>query len=533
MSIGPINGEENKIGSLVNDENKNSLDEGKYKYVYHDTLYFINAIVHDYKFYDDILRLIKSGPTEVEYKKKKVLKLIDEQWVSAIEDSLIALDNIVRRPSRTLQEIEQVLPIELSRNITERSIRHLAQHTNYISKIEGDMITPSKILNIYRDETLETYENKFVNTLVYRLYTFVNKRYTQLIENGNNEDVTKLEFTSEFTSGNLKGKFHFGIELTEDTSKIDENSPKIGGSDSPTDDVPADLWARVVRLNEIVTEYMSSPFVQALGRAYIRPPVMRTNAITKNKDLRQCLMLWEFIESYEKIGYEIRIQELAKKPNDTYIDELYSMLALQYVIFKYNIKNELEKDEKLSETETEEPLKPKFITEFDEYDVDEYNVYDTYYKKVMPVSMANNRRKLTQGELRIREAIDVALAAAPEVKRIKEEKEAERRRLAEIEAMRRAEEERIRREEEERRQAEEAARRAREEQIRKALEEEEQKRREEEERRLAELKAIEEERKRKHKERIQRRYARKNYSDKPKSSGKEKRRTKMHKKKKK
>ncbi|MEG2045162.1 MAG: hypothetical protein RR088_04150, partial [Clostridia bacterium] len=45
--------------------------------------------------------------------------------------------------------------------------------------------------------------------------------------------------------------------------------------------------ARVLKLEKIVSEYQGSDFVKNVGKfGFIRPPVMRTNAIMKDKDLR-------------------------------------------------------------------------------------------------------------------------------------------------------------------------------------------------------------------------------------------------------
>ena len=157
-----------------------NIDKKKYLDVYDDTLFFLDAIVHEYDFYDDLMRLIKDGVNEISLSKKALKKNIDEEWVKVVEDNIYALDAVIRTPAKFIESQEEVKPIELSKNINERSIRHLAQHTNYISKVEGDKITPSKILNVWNDETMMTYENKFVNTLVQRLFFFVNRRYDKI-----------------------------------------------------------------------------------------------------------------------------------------------------------------------------------------------------------------------------------------------------------------------------------------------------------------------------------------------------------------
>jgi hypothetical protein len=46
-----------------------------------------------------------------------------------------------------------------------------------------------------------------------------------------------------------------------------------------------------------------------LGNNFVRPPIMRTNAIMKNVDLKACLGLWQYVLGYENIGYEINIED--------------------------------------------------------------------------------------------------------------------------------------------------------------------------------------------------------------------------------
>ena len=140
---------------------------------------------------------------------------------------------------------------------------------------------------------------------------------------------TKLGFTSGFARGELRGRCRFELEISEPPGN------KIGaGSFS------SGLWSRVERLYHIARAYTDSDFAKQMGKSYIRPPVMRTNAILKNKHLRQCLALWEFIESYDKTGYEMLVQETAESPSEELINEIYANLALQYMIFRQTVENQ-------------------------------------------------------------------------------------------------------------------------------------------------------------------------------------------------
>lgn len=469
-----------------------------FKEVFDDTMFFITELVSSYDFYPEIINMIAEGAAKVSLRKRYLLKAIDEQWVAAIEDCLMAIDSLIRNPFRFIEETDKVLPIEMSKNITSRSIRHLAQHSDYINKVEGDMIIPSKILNVYRDETIFTYENKFINTLIHKLYLFVNKRYITAKKYGRDEKVTSLNFTSDFVNGGIKGKFSFGIELSEQP----EENAKLKNSVYTTD-----IWKRVEHLNEVVTAYMTSEFCKTMGQNFIRPPVMHTNAMTKNRYLRQCLALYQFIEGYENVGYNMVVEETAEDLDEAYVKELYSMLAIQYLIFRSKIGEITDEERSLSEYKTDTPLQPKFDTEIKEISSDEYNINDSRYQKLVSVTKAAEKKKLSASELEIRTAIEASLGAEETLKEIDRAIAETKRRQEEEAARLKAEEEAKRKAEEEeaRLQAEEEARRKVEEEIRLKAEEEARKLAEEEAKRKAEEEArlrAEEEARRKAEEEI-------------------------------
>lgn len=244
------------------------------------------------------LAALADGSRRLAMSRRYLLRALDETWIRAVEEALPALDAVIRHPQRQLREKEKVLPIEFSRNITSRSVRHLTQHTNLIAKVEGDVITPSKILNVYSDETAKTYENKFVNTLLRRLCTFVERRCDTVLERGLDAAVTTLEFGDEFQVGDARGRVHLTLEYEEKPGD---------GLAMRTDARYTDLWQRAQYIRSVTAAYLRSDFAQAVGQSYVRPPVIRTNAILKNKDLRQCLALWEFLDGYEGAGYTLLI----------------------------------------------------------------------------------------------------------------------------------------------------------------------------------------------------------------------------------
>lgn len=387
-----------------------SADVNLFEDVYKDTLYFVDGMVDQYDFYPEIIDSLGSGNAKMELKKRYMIKAIDEEWVSKIEDCIPALDEVIRTPSRFIEETEKVLPIELSRNISRRSIQHLSQHTDYISKVEDDnTIIPSKILNVFRDETNKTYENKFINTLINRLFLFVERRYETALKEGKDEKNTSLDYTQNFTHGEAQGKIHFRIELAEDPRD---------GEEMKNYTYTTDLWHRVVRLHHICRAYINSSFVKSMENQFIRPPVIRTNPILKNKNLRQCLELWEFIESYENIGYDMLVHESLETLDAEYIKEIYSMSALQYLIFRYNIKNEFEADKTLAESQSHPVLSPEIKEELTPAESSEF---DKIYEKTIRVAQTNvgGKQKRSCRDKAMLRAVDVALISDEMIRKLK------------------------------------------------------------------------------------------------------------------
>lgn len=377
-------------------------EQDPFRQVYGDITFFVDSMVSEYALVPEVLRMMQQGKATVELKKRYLLKAINEDWVNVVEDSLIALDTCIRNPTRYIEEIEEIVPIELSRTLSPRSIQHLATHTNLISKIEGDNITPSKILNVHREETLMTYENKFVNTLINRLYIFVNHRYEIAKRQGEDEQTTSLDFSESFTHGKVNGKMHFRMEITEDPSDTGDKASRNYFTSS-------NLFRRVEKLNGVVSTYLHSSFCQEMGNNFIRPPVMRTNAILKNKDLHQLLDLWMFIESYEGAGYSMLIQEDLKEVDKAYVKELYSTLALQYLIFRYNINSTFGSDPTLASRITEDELRPQIVDSLDELTEQEFAV--SYPSKKIPIPSKTRYGLLSPDDRMMLEAIDIALDA--------------------------------------------------------------------------------------------------------------------------
>lgn len=267
--------------------------------------------------------LISNAESTISMNRKLMAKTIDVSWVEAIENGLVHVDNVIRHPGRTIVDVEEIVPIALSKKVTVESVKHLAQHTDLIQSYDPktDRITPSNLLNVYKEESLATYENRFVNTLIDRLYIFIITRYEKLSQVSKDEEVFTLDFDTNVPVGDGSS---MQLKLSIDTTRSLETKNEQGLT----------IWQRVEKLKKTIEGYKGSELCQALGNSYVRPPIMRTNAIMKNVDLKACLSLWQYILSFDKSGYEINVEDMALKPDKDYVDDLRKLVACNLMLFQ-------------------------------------------------------------------------------------------------------------------------------------------------------------------------------------------------------
>ena len=389
----------------------------------------LRALTRECEEYKEAQMLVGSAETEASLRRKTVRRSIDTEWVERIEAALPSLDIIVRRPTVAIEDVEEVLPIELTRRVSEKSIKHLARHTNMIREVNGDEVTPSHLLNVFREETLLTYENRFINTLLHRLSAFITLRYRALAGGSGVEQCYQFEYKTEFEHPNEDE----GINRARVGLSIELTTPPPEGTVSEAElELCAryrETFARIEKMHLAILAFMSSPFAQALGRSFVRPPVIRTNAILKNQHFRNCLLLWEYIESCDKAGYSMSSDAYAEMPSNDYVSDLYSAVALEYAQFFHGIVGD-GAERKLLASKHLGDVYPDFSSDLTEEELEDYRVYDSEYRKTVPVSrLMNNKKKLSEDELRIREAIVVALRADEILTAEQAAAEAEARRL--------------------------------------------------------------------------------------------------------
>ncbi len=253
----------------------------------------IVSVLYGDEFFNQYKNRIENGFSDFKLVKKRLIQDISIDWISTIEDVLPNLDTIVRNPRKFIVQEEDIVDISLCKAISTESVKHLAQHTNMISKVDKDgTVTPSRILNITKEESFEIYENRFIYTLLLKLKDFVSMRYDKIKKASATQDVLQLNVDSKFSLPSKKVTYR-----TEYMAQL--SFDEVMRMDNET----LEKIERIAHIDKIITDFLASSFAKAMrNSAPVRPPITRTNVILKNPDFKKALTLWQFIETYQATG---------------------------------------------------------------------------------------------------------------------------------------------------------------------------------------------------------------------------------------
>lgn len=325
----------------------------------------IVSVLKDEAFYEQFKKRVDKGSASFKLAKKRLIQDISIDWIDTIESILPNLDTIVRNPRRFIVQEEDIVDVSLARSISTESIKFLAQHTNMISKVDektGD-VTPSKILNITKEESFEIYENRFIYTLLLKLKDFVTMRYDKIKKASATQDVLELDVESRFNLPSKKITYrteYFAQLSFDEVMRLDPDTlTKI---------------ERVAKIDRIITDFLSSSFAKSMrNSAPVRPPIMRTNVILKEPNFKKALVLWQFIETYQATGGFSTADEVDELPLDEDSNaRLREMVTLNTMLFE-SMYDECETDLDMEDKEFADFLRVgQMDFEKDEINRDEY-----------------------------------------------------------------------------------------------------------------------------------------------------------------
>lgn len=312
-------------------ENKQKINDDVTKYS--QKLDYALFNLNNEEFYKYFENAFLNGDRTLYQKNISEAKSFDDTWIKTVESYFPSLDKITREPKSILRYDEDIVAVERAKKTSAKSVRHLASHTENIRDIdENNYVTPKKVLIEIPEQEFAIYENRFIKTLINRLYLFVKNRYEIIKNNVESFQKDRLSGTANFDFNDTKVELSVDLTITKDLDdkKINEHN--------------YDLLARTEKLNYLITGLKNSQFMKLLKNApAVHPPIMKTNIIMKNPEFRNAYNLWIFLDKYSILGYDVTIREKDLEFDDGFIDDINHMFATNYAIILGNQLNRLEK----------------------------------------------------------------------------------------------------------------------------------------------------------------------------------------------
>ena len=271
---------------------------------------------------------------KVNIDKKKMQK--DSDWIKMMAFTIPYLDNIFHSPNRFIVNEEEIVKIEQAKKVSVETIKHLSKNTNFIQtvdKVTGD-VTPSKLLNVRKEETYNTYENRLIYTLVQNMKRFIKKKKENLGQYKN--DANKENDNRDNKS------FEYSATSTVEDEQIEVNlslNSKLNQDAQNKSNYITQIIEEIGEIEKKIQGLQSTEVYKTLEKQHVievREPIKKTNVILKNVNFQYAMKLWDYLrdnfddknlDSVEKKDY-MDNSELKKMVDETFLLHYLTMKTL-------------------------------------------------------------------------------------------------------------------------------------------------------------------------------------------------------------
>lgn len=249
-------------------------------------------------------------------------KVIDMEWVVAIEETLPYIQKAIDEQRRFIKQVDNVVRIELAKKIGPESVKHLSQHTNFIAKVEGDMVTPNKILTIEREESFVIYENRVLMTLIRKALHFVDDKYSKMkdVPNDSYNDISMVRH------------IHFNEKKVDfNLNYINESHETLADDLDVLDVTQLSDFDRIRKIRTTLNEFLNTQLMKEIAKEpEVRPPLTQTNLLKKNPNFKKAVELWDFLDSYKRKGFEVVTEDYDGKMTETVQQDVYFAMGFEH-----------------------------------------------------------------------------------------------------------------------------------------------------------------------------------------------------------
>lgn len=258
-------------------------------------------------------------------------KVIDMDWVIAIEETLPYIQKAIEEQRRFIKQAENVVRIKKAK----------------------------KILTVEREEGFAIYENRVLLTLIHKALMFVDDKYSKMkdVPNDSYNNITMnrhLELNQQ--------KLDFSVNyVNEDHESLAEDLD-IEDIESLSD------FDRIRRIRQGLNECLATPLMKEIAKEpQVKPPLTQTNLLKENPNFKKAVELWSFLDTYKKQGFELVGEEYNGKMTDENKEDVYLAMEFQHFMMSITtnpalrkmLQEKYEEENALAKEEADRPEKVK------------------------------------------------------------------------------------------------------------------------------------------------------------------------------
>ena len=256
---------------------------------------------------------------------------IDEDWIKIIEEGMEHVEKAIQEERQFIRKEGEVVPIEKVKRVSTDSVKHLAKHSNLITREPkpGEDVVPDELYMTGNLSDYAVYENRFLYMLLCYTRDFINVRLDKLLEFGKTSRVT-MKVGKQTRVGK---KF-----LKYQTSLFYEDK-----NDKTLDNRQSELIERIETMQRLTIALLMTPLMREVSKApMLSPPITRTNVLRMNVHFKAALEMYGKLSAYTQKGYTLHEEKSVTKPfQDACNVEITETILLQaYLAYKYGNKQE-------------------------------------------------------------------------------------------------------------------------------------------------------------------------------------------------
>ncbi len=258
-------------------------------------------------------------------------KVIDMDWVIAIEETLPYIQKAIDEQRRFIKQAENVVRIKKAK----------------------------KTLTVEREEGFAIYENRVLLTLIHKALMFVDDKYSKMkdVPNDSYNNITMnrhLELNQQ--------KLDFSVNyVNEDHESLAEDLD-VEDIESLSD------FDRIRRIRQGLNECLATPLMKEIAKEpQVKPPLTQTNLLKENPNFKKAVELWNFLDTYKKQGFELVGEEFNGKMTDENKEDVYLAMEFQHFMMSITtnpalrkmLQEKYEEENVLAKEEADRPEKVK------------------------------------------------------------------------------------------------------------------------------------------------------------------------------